>query len=302
MNVPADTMAAPAPRPVNDPRLARSFVTPEGVDLGLRLASAAERAGAFLIDALIITACLVVLTLLAAFGSFAGVGDNAEIAVVIWTLVAFLLRNFYFVFFELGPRAATPGKRLLGLRVASRGGGALRGDAIFARNAMREIEVFLPLSFLAAATGSVDGWIAAVGLLWCLVFVFMPAFNRDRLRAGDLVAGTWVVRAPRRALLTDLSRAAAAAAAEFAFTPEQLDAYGVKELHVLEDVLRTADPETLAAVAKRIRGRIGWTRRDAENDVAFLRAYYAGLRARLEAGLLMGVRRRDKLDRPARRD
>ena len=30
---------------------------------------------------------------------------------MVWLLGIFLLRNFYFVVFELGPRAATPGKR-----------------------------------------------------------------------------------------------------------------------------------------------------------------------------------------------
>ena len=41
-------------------------------------------------------------------------------------------------------RGITPGKRVFGLRVIDRGGGALRADAVIARNLMREIEVFLP--------------------------------------------------------------------------------------------------------------------------------------------------------------
>jgi len=40
--------------------------------------------------------------------------------------------------------AATPGKRILGIRVAARNGKALTAEAVFARNAMRELEVFLP--------------------------------------------------------------------------------------------------------------------------------------------------------------
>jgi uncharacterized RDD family membrane protein YckC len=71
---------------------------------------------------------------------------GAEIMGVIWLLGFFVLRNFYFVGFELSAAAATPGKRILGLRVASRDGGRLRPGAIFVRNAMRELEVFLPLS------------------------------------------------------------------------------------------------------------------------------------------------------------
>ena len=50
----------------------------------------------------------------------------------------------------MGGRGATPGKRMLGLRVVARDGARLTGGAVIARNAMREIEVFLPLSFFFA--------------------------------------------------------------------------------------------------------------------------------------------------------
>ena len=40
----------------------REFVTPEGVDLGLRIGEASERAAAFLLDAAIITGGMIVLT------------------------------------------------------------------------------------------------------------------------------------------------------------------------------------------------------------------------------------------------
>ena len=58
-------MAGPrvVPIPPADPaaKLTREFVTPEGVDLRLQLASAGERAGAFLLDVVFITLALVVL-------------------------------------------------------------------------------------------------------------------------------------------------------------------------------------------------------------------------------------------------
>jgi len=82
------------------------------------------------------------------------------------------------------------------------------------------------------------------------------------------------------------------------FTEAQLDAYGVKELHVLEDVLRKADRRTVAEVSTRIRAKIGWTEPLEVSDRAFLGAYYSGLRARLESRLLFGHRRADKFDRP----
>ncbi|HBF81906.1 MAG TPA: RDD family protein, partial [Streptomyces sp.] len=83
----------------------------------------------------------------------------AEIVAVIWLLVFFVLRNFYFTGFELSAAAATPGKRVMGLRVASRDGGRLKAESVFARNALRELEVFLPLSLLISRAGQgVDAW------------------------------------------------------------------------------------------------------------------------------------------------
>ena len=275
----------------------RTFVTPEGVDLGLRLGEAGERAAAFVIDFLILMAAVIALTVLAVFASEAGeawMPDTIEGAVIVWLIGTFLLRYFYFTVFELRPRGATPGKRALGLRVASRDGGRLQADAVLARNMMREVEVFLPLSMLGANAGDVDGWIAAFGLIWCGVFVFFPLFNRDRLRAGDVLAGTWVVKAPRRALLPDLAERGGRGALEFSMA--EADAYGVKELHVLEQVLRARDRRAMAEAASAIRRKLG---RPAEgaSDAAFLEAYYAALRQRLEAQLLLGRRRRDKHDR-----
>jgi uncharacterized RDD family membrane protein YckC len=289
--------------PVDDEaRLTRTFIIPEGVDLRLRLASASERGGAFLLDLLIIVFCLVLLTVLAVIliAAMGLQGEGAEMTQVIWILGAFLLRSGYFIAFELTARAATPGKRMLGLRVAARDGGRLTGEAIFVRNAMREIEVFLPLMFLVSsqtAGDPVDSTLVLMGLIWTGVFLLFPLFNRDRLRIGDIVAGTWVVKAPRRRLAVDLAQDAPERLARFAFTADQAGAYGVKELHVLEEVLRRPDAKTLASVAERIRHKIGWARGEGETDPDFLTAYYAALRARLESRLRFGHRRRDKFDR-----
>lgn len=283
-------------------RFERELVTPEGVDLRIRLGQAGQRAGAFIIDLSIMLACLIGLTLaaIAALGA-ADSEDAGEFVAVIWLLGFFLLRNAYFISFELGARAATPGKRAVGLRVAARDGGRLTANAIFARNAMRELELYLPLSFMFAGVaqmeGAVDGWIYLLGLVWSGVFVLFPLFNRDRLRAGDLVAGTWVVQAPKQKLLVDLASEAAERLDRFPFTSEHLQAYGIKELHVLEQVLRVRDRRTMTAVAERIRRKISWQASSDERDEDFLSAYYAGLRGRLEGRLLFGHRRRDKLDK-----
>lgn len=280
----------------------RPFITPEGVDLRLNTGDAGQRAAAFLLDAGIIIGVLIAFTLALIFTGVGAIGAaglaGAELVAVLWLVVFFLLRNFYFTAFELSAAAATPGKRAMGLRVASRDGGRLRAESVFARNAMRELEVFLPLSLLVtqAGQGGVDSWMYLLAFLWAAIFVFFPLFNRDRLRLGDLVGGTWVVRTPRRKLTRDMADDGSDQLARYDFTLAQLDAYGAKELHVLESVLRTGERRTMRAVADRIMGKIEWSRDPHQTDRDFLSAYYAAVRGRLEQKLLMGVRRRDKHD------
>jgi uncharacterized RDD family membrane protein YckC len=301
MTVTAPT-ASPPRRPPEPPAArVREFVTPEGVDLRLRIADAAERAAAYVLDVVFINAALLLL-FLAAIGAMIALHTTGagEVAFVIWNLVSFFISNAYFIVLELTPRAATFGKRIMGIRVVARDGGRLTSEAIFIRNAMREIELTMPFRLWVAAAfggggGAAVGWLFLVALVWVGVFLFFPLFNRDRLRVGDFVAGTWVVKAPRERLSIDLLDAVEAGQA-YAFTTEQTGAYGVKELHVLEDVLRRKDRQTLAAVAQRIRAKILWREIAGETDTAFLAAYYGALRARLENQLLFGRRRKDKFD------
>jgi uncharacterized RDD family membrane protein YckC len=274
-------------------------VTPEGVDLRLKVGAFSERCGAFLLDLLIILAGLIGLSFVLLAIAWATKAQRAtgEAAVILWLLGAFLARNGYFIFFELRPGAATPGKRAMGLRVAARDGGRLTANAVFVRNALREVEVFLPMSFLFAEGLGVDAGLMALGAIWSGVFVLFPLFNRDRLRLGDIAAGTMVVKAPKRLLRPDLAGDRPAPSAGLAFTDAQLDAYGIKELHALEDVLRRGERRTLADVSARIRKKIGWEASLEVSDRTFLQAYYAGLRGRLEGQLLFGRRRADKFDK-----
>ncbi|ONG51572.1 hypothetical protein BKE38_15905 [Pseudoroseomonas deserti] len=281
------------PAAAREPGRTRRFVTPEGVDLRLTLGEASERAAAFLIDLLVMVAILTAITILCWAMLTGGRHADLPLPAIIWLLSFFLLRSFYFTVFELRPSNATPGKRLMGLRVAARDGGRLGADAIFARNLMREVEIFLPVTMFFAGDDQVSGWIAAAGLVWTGIFLFFPLFNRDRLRVGDLLAGTWVVKLPRRALLADLATTPAAAGP--GFTTGQLRAYGVKELQVLETVLRQNRDATVREVAERIRRKIDW-HGEAMPDAAFLQAYYLALRRELEGKLLFGKRRRDKHD------
>ena len=270
-------------------RFRRAFVTPEGVDLRLELASGASRAGAFMIDAFMMIVLLVLVTMLLAYMAVPGV---EQFLTILWLLGFFILRNGWFSLFEMGSRGATPGKRLMGLRVVARDGARLTGAAVVARNAMREIEIFLPLSFLAAraAEGTADTFLTIFSLLWSGIFLFFPLFNKDRLRIGDLIAGTWVVSLSKIALSPDL--VGAEASRRRTFSDATLSLYGIYELQTLEEVLRLDQPEAIATVARTIRTKAGLA--DDGDDYGFLYDYYAALCAKLESGLLVGRRRETK--------
>ncbi len=231
---------------------------------------------------------------------FLGVAHaRSELLQILWLIGAFVLRNGWFILFEMGGRGATPGKRLLGLRVIAHDGGRLTGGAVAARNALREIEVFLPLSFLAmqASQDAADGFLTIFALLWSGVFLFFPLFNRDRLRVGDLLAGTWVVNNVRASLGTDLA-AMPTEQPRRSFSNAALDLYGIYELQTLEEVLRRGQPDAIATVAATIRRKANIV--DDGDDDGFLSDYYAALCARLERAMLVGRRRENKFSGIAR--
>jgi uncharacterized RDD family membrane protein YckC len=287
----------------------RVMVTPEGIALPLTLASRGTRAGALLLDLmfvgfLMLATTIALLTiaggtlgLLARAGEASAVGHALQFLLILWFAAMFLFRNAYFLFFELGPRGATPGKRITGIRIAARDGGRLTAEMVIARNLLRDIELFLPLVFLASASDGGDMGAAGIAATaWFLIFAFFPFYNRDRLRAGDIIAGSWVVEAPKRRLEAAMTARAAAedrAAAAFAFSDEELAVYGEYELQTLERVLRDNRPEGIAAVHDAICRKIGRVPGD-EDRRAFLDAYYTQLRARLESGMRMGRRKADK--------
>ena len=290
-------------------RATREIITPEGVAIRVRLADRGERAAALIIDLMVIAGVVIVFALILILVMWASGGSSVSwlgsVAMLIW----FALRSFYFIALELRWQGKTVGKRAMGLRVIDRSGGRLGADAVFARNLMREVEVFIPISLLfAGSEEGVETWIQLCSIVWVGVFVFLPMFNKDRLRAGDIVAGTWVVAAPKAVLLPDMATAAAHhvtspvadARAPYVFTTEQLDAYGIYELQTLETVLRQDGPgvgATRDVVCERIRQKIGWPEPDTPVDAdRFLETFYAALRARLETQMLFGHRREDKHD------
>ncbi|MGH6652576.1 MAG: RDD family protein [Sphingopyxis sp.] len=268
----------------------RQFITPEGVDLELKIASSGLRFGALIVD---IGLIILILFLFSLLMLWVGVSSESSVAITIWMLGFFVLRTFWFIGFELGQRAATPGKRLMGIRVVARDGGRLTADAVVARNLIRELEIFLPLMMLGFGSGEdrVSGWTVLAGVVWSLTLSLFLLFNKDRMRMGDLIAGTWVVMAQRSKLDHDIA-AEAEAAGPMQFSEAELSVYGIFELQELERVLRIREPRAMREVADTIRAKIG--RPVAEEDDVFLLSYYRQLKARLERKLLFGKRREDK--------
>ena len=249
------------------------LVTPEQVLLRFDLASIGARASALLIDASILVVAALGIVFLFSYLVENHGGWFAPIEV----LLLFALRNFYFIYMEVRFSGQTLGKRLVGIRVVARDGGALGAGLVFARNLTRELEFIIPMALAVSGTAvsGVATWVVELAaILWIVVMLGIPLRTRSHARLGDLIAGTIVVQVPRPVLLSDLtdrevarpatsagsagsteSEGSAESTASAAptgtassdaslhsdgpvFTREQLDVYGIHELQVLEDVLR----------------------------------------------------------------
>jgi len=301
-------------------------LTPEGLSLPFVVGSAGDRISAFLLDTLLIFLATLGVWVLAGISAALGL---KELGFSVALLVGFLLWNFYFIYFEAHRGGVTFGKRKAELRVISRDGGPLTAEAVVARNLMRNLELQLPLLVLLAPDQMLPEapvWGRLIAAVWLLAFAFMPLFNRDRLRCGDLVAGTIVVKAPAAVLLGDLTErgvsrpaerrerpaarwspppstpafAPEPVAEEFPFTRQQLDIYGIHELQVLEDLLRrddqgVLDGSILEEVCDKIKTKIGWPRERWDvQPRRFLDAFYRAQRGRLEQKMLFGQRQERK--------
>ncbi len=288
----------------------RTLVTPEGISVPIVVASRGSRVGALVLDFVLLYVGLTIFVLLMGWiagGLFDEIADGmeesvsgaGEFIVIVFILILFLARYGYFLAFELGPRGATLGKRATGIRIAARDGGRLTAEAVLARNLLRDIELFMPLVFLIFAPTGEMGNAGLAGLAWFMVFMAFPFFNKDALRAGDVIAGTWVVEAPRTKLAEALSTQGAArgqsgvTGARYEFGDEELSVYGEHELQTLEQVLRDGRGEAISAVHATICGKIGWDPGTGD-ERAFLEAFYAQLRAKLENDMRFGKRKQNK--------
>ena len=278
-----------------------SIVTPEGAELTFPLATVLERLLAFSFDLLLVGVATVLCVLA---GAALTLVTRFVDAIAVIFLGLFAIRQGYFLFFEARWQGMTPGKRLMGLRVLSRDGGKLTMESIVARNVMRDLEIFVPMAVAGGPeqlVGRSPWWISLPAITWVFVVAILPVLTRDRVRAGDLVGGTLVVRIPKAALLRD--EAEQTRAPEILFEREHFAVYGEHELETLASLLREietgrARPEDLRLVAETIAKKVGFEGREPTNrPELFLREFYRQQRAELEKKLVLGRRKASKFDR-----
>ncbi|MDR1021017.1 MAG: RDD family protein [Synergistaceae bacterium] len=284
-------------------RKRRVIESPEGVALTVGVATRGERLYAFLIDILLMF--VIIFCLYALFIPLFFSRADIPVGMTLILFLVFIVRNLYFLHFELAWQGRTPGKRICGLRVINRYGGELSPSAVIARNLTREVEFFLPVSLFLSLGDHAGAAASLAALGWVLAIAALPLFNRDNLRAGDLIGGTMVISTPRRALSGDLSLTAQDAGREavHSFTREQLAVYGAFELQVLEELLRSPpnrdSDRVLSGACDKIRLKIGWADEIPPGEVRrFLSDFYAAERDELERGQLFGRIRADKTAAP----
>jgi uncharacterized RDD family membrane protein YckC len=277
----------------------RAIVTPEGVTLEVEIASIGARLVAFALDLLFSMIGLVFVIVLVF--ALASSRTNPGVVYAVFLLGSFLIRNFYFIHFELTMQGATPGKRIVGLKVIDRDGAALEPGAVVARNLTREVETFLPLALALSLPhrGGTDLWTTLAYLGWLLAVSTLPLFNAERRRAGDLIGGTIVISVPKQPLLAELGQTQD----RYRFSRSHLGAYGAFELQVLEEILRRPPSRETDAimldVCQKIATKIAWPSPAPVLDArVFLSEFYVAERAHLEREQLFGKYKADKTSAP----
>lgn len=150
--------------------------TPEGVELRLPVAGIGSRALAWLIDAFIKFIALIVLAIVLTFLGTFGAGLRL--------ISAFVLLWFYNVLFEVFAHGATPGKKVIGLRVMNANGTPVGWTGSLIRNLIRAVDV-LPGCYLFGCVSVM--------------------LSRNFQRLGDLAAATVVVYSEKESTRTSLA-------------------------------------------------------------------------------------------------
>jgi uncharacterized RDD family membrane protein YckC len=219
--------------------------TPEGIMIELRPAGLVARFYAFLLDWMIRVGILYAVAMMAA--SMSGVG------VALMLILFFALEWLYPVAFELSRWGATPGKRVMGMKVVMESGLPITPAASFTRNLLRVAD-FLPMLY---------GFALASMLI-----------RKDFKRLGDIAAATLVVYEPLpspKIAMRDIEPLAPAmtlapqdqaavialAARASRLTPERLDELAALAAPVCGDAGRSGPQVTqrVLAVAQWLLGR-----------------------------------------------
>jgi uncharacterized RDD family membrane protein YckC len=204
-----------------------SVETPEGIVLELRPAGLTARAYAFALDLLV---RLVILYIAVAVHTFMG-----GIGVAFTLVLMFGLEWLYPVVFELTLHGATPGKRVVGLRVVMDNGLPITPAASFTRNLLRAAD-FLPF-------------------MWGFAIISM-LLRRDFKRLGDIAAATLVVYQPAVATRPVFEQIAPLAPA---FPLASRDQAAVIALAARAPRLTAARLDELAGLAAKVSGDEGQT-------------------------------------------
>jgi uncharacterized RDD family membrane protein YckC len=200
-----------------------------GVDVGLQIAGPGSRSYAFLIDWQIrLLLALGWLGLVVVLRDLASPQLLAHVPLgYVGGLPALALYLLYHPVLEVAMRGRTPGMRRAGLRLVTRSGGTPGIGALLIRNVFRLIDC-LPSFYV-------------VGLLCCFI-------TRERVRIGDLAAGTLLIVDARQ----HLPAAALQAVAQGALTPQMAE--------LIEELLErwpSLVPEQQAALARGLLARVG---------------------------------------------
>ncbi len=280
------------------------FIPPEGVPLRFTVAGVGARLGAQLTD-ILITAGFVLGIILLVLLLRVELGDGWSI---LFSILFLFIRAPYYILTELLWNGQTLGKKITGLRVISATGGSLEAHSVVVRNLMKEMEIFVPGTYLIMAP-TLDGLTYVIVLLWIAILLIVPLTNKRRQRMGDMVANTVVIHHPRAVMAPDLTAKVPAhseTAERYPFQSHQLDHYGRYELQTLERVLQAGPPysgpdakrrheQSLQTIMGKILAKIDYPEKVPEADaLAFLQAFYKAQRAYLESRRLFGDAREDK--------
>jgi uncharacterized RDD family membrane protein YckC len=243
---------------VNSPLTGLSVDSVTGIDVSLAVAGPGARAFAFLVD-WHIRLILALAWFVAAALIYNGYNGRLSLAPPLtndarWfgavVAPALAIYALYHCAVELAMRGSTPGKRMAGVRIVARDGGAPSAGALLVRNVFRLIDS-LPVFY-------------GVGLMAAVA-------TRTHVRIGDMAAGTLLVYASASTRLP--------APVSMADAAGRLDARGAELIAELLERWVTLAPPARVRLARQLLARYGADAGGAGADDAALHAQLVSLAA-----------------------